>query len=73
MIRILIPSAAFEAIAATLPRGSVAYEPEMNAKCERLIWVEAFALSRLTAMRGLGESYSDVILRPVEIEAQGGR
>ena len=73
MIRIAITAEAFEAIAATLPRGSVAYEPELNAQGERLIWVEAFALRRLTAMRGLSESYSDVILRVVEMEAEKRR
>ena len=35
LIRISIP-AAFEAIAATLQLGSVGYEPELNAKGERL-------------------------------------
>jgi predicted CopG family antitoxin len=29
-------------------------------------------VDRLDAMRGQGESYSDVILRLVEIEAKGG-
>ena len=37
MIKIAITEAAFEAIASTLPLGSVAYEPELNAKGERLI------------------------------------
>ena len=63
MIRISITPAAFEAIAATLPLGSVGYESKLNAKGERLIWLEAAVLNRLRAMRGLGESYSDVILR----------
>ena len=30
----------FDAICATLPLGSGAYEPEVNAKGERLIWIE---------------------------------
>ena len=30
-------------------------------------------LGRLTAMRGPGESYSDVILRLVEIDARGSK
>ena len=29
----------FDAICATLPLGSGAYEPEVNAKSERLIWI----------------------------------
>jgi hypothetical protein len=45
VIRIAISQAAFEAIAATLPLGSVG-----------------------RAMRGPGESYSDVILRLVKID-----
>jgi hypothetical protein len=32
MIRIAITSAAFDAIAATLPLGSVGYEPEQTAQ-----------------------------------------
>lgn len=35
MIRIAITQAAFEAIAATLPLGSVGYENETNEKGER--------------------------------------
>jgi hypothetical protein len=31
---------AFEAIAATLPPGSVGYDPEANEQGERLIWLE---------------------------------
>jgi hypothetical protein len=47
---------AFEAIAATLPLGSVAFEPEISAKGERAIWVERAAVDKLAAMRGPGES-----------------
>ncbi len=63
MIRIAITPAAFEAIAATLPLGSVGYEPNLTSKGERLIWLAAAVVDRLQAMRGPGESYSDVILR----------
>ena len=42
MTRISITGAAFEAIAATLPLGSVRYEREPDAKGERLIWIERF-------------------------------
>ena len=35
-----------------------------------MIWLEAAVADRLTAMRGPGESYSDVILRLIELEAQ---
>jgi hypothetical protein len=41
----------------------VADEPEANAKGERTVWLEEVWVDRLRAMRGPGESYSDVILR----------
>ena len=63
MVRIAITVAAFEAIGQTLPLGSVAVEPEANAKGERLIWLEDAMADRLGAMRGPSETYSDVILR----------
>jgi hypothetical protein len=63
MIRIAISEAAFEAIAKTLPLGSVGFENEVNKKGERLIWLYAAVVNRLAAMRGPGESYNDVILR----------
>jgi hypothetical protein len=40
VIKIAISQAAFDAIAATLPLGSVGYENETNEKGERLIWLE---------------------------------
>jgi hypothetical protein len=69
LIRIAISVAAYEAICATLPLGSVAVEAEANERGERLIWLEAAMVDRLGAMRRPGESYSDVSLRLVEIEA----
>lgn len=54
MIRIAISAAAFEAIARTLPLGSVGYEAEANEQGERLIWLEAAMADRLGAMRGPG-------------------
>lgn len=68
MIRIAITAAAFDAISATLPLGSVGFEGEASEKGERLIWVEASVAERLRAMRGPSESYSDVILRLVQLE-----
>ena len=67
MTRIAITVEAYQALVATPPLGSVAYEPEPNAKGERLIWLEEVWLSKLNAMRKPGESYSDVILRLVEL------
>jgi hypothetical protein len=63
IFRIAISVEAFEAIARTLPLGSVAVEPEPNAKGEREIWLDDAMVDRLGAMRGPGESYSDVIMR----------
>ncbi len=63
MIRIAISQAAFEAIAATLPFGSVGYENAVDDKGNRLVWLPAAVVDRLKALRGPGESYSDVILR----------
>lgn len=58
MFRIAITAAGFEAIAATLPRGSVGYENATNEQGERLIWLEPNVVNRLRAMRGPGERYS---------------
>jgi hypothetical protein len=69
MIRIAISEPAFEAIARTLPLGSVGYENETNERSERLIWLDHAVVARLKAMRRPGESYSDVIVRLVEAEA----
>jgi len=68
VIKIAISVEAFEAIAATLPFGSVVYENQINERGERLIWLEPNVINRLRAMRSAGESYSDVILRPVKTE-----
>jgi hypothetical protein len=58
-----------DAIAATMPIGSVGYENKLNEKGERLIWLDPGVVDRLRSLRGPGESYSDVILR---LAAEGG-
>jgi hypothetical protein len=63
MIGIKITEAAFEAINATMPLGSVGFEREADADDERTIWLEPNMLDKLRALRGPGESYSDVIIR----------
>jgi hypothetical protein len=63
MIRTAITVEVFEAIAKTLPLGSVGYEAEPNERGERLIWLEDAMADRLGAMRGPGEDYSAVILQ----------
>ena len=69
MVRMAISQAAFEAIAKTLPLGSVGFENKTNEKGERLIWLDRAVVDRLRALRGPGESYSDVILR---LASEGG-
>jgi len=69
MIRIAISVEAYEAIARTLPLGSVAVEAEANERAERYVWLEAAMADRLGAMREPGESYSDVILRIAGLES----
>jgi hypothetical protein len=71
MIRIAITQAAFDALCATLPLGSVGYENATNERGERLIWLDHGVVARLRAMRGPGESYSDVILRLVASSGSG--
>ena len=67
MIRITITPAAFEAIAATLPFGSVGVvERDPDVEGERQVWLDRAVVDRLSAARGPGESYSDVILRLVK-------
>jgi hypothetical protein len=65
MIRITITAAAFEAIAATLPT-SVGVDTRRAPNGEIYIWLEPRFVDRLRALRGPGESYSDVILRLTE-------
>ena len=71
MIRIAITAAAFDAIEATLPLGSVGFEPKPDGKGERLIWLEPATVNRLGAMRGPGETYSEVIMQLVGMEGAG--
>jgi hypothetical protein len=68
MVRIAISIEAFEALASTIPFGNIGFEPELNAKGERLIWIEHVWADKLSGLRGPGESYSDVILRLVALK-----
>jgi hypothetical protein len=63
MIRIAISAEAFEALASTIPLGSVLFEKELDANGQCHVRLNRAVVSRLKAMRGPGESYSDVILR----------
>jgi hypothetical protein len=73
VVRIAVTKAAFEAIASTLPLGSVGYESEANEGGERTVWLDDVWVDKLSAMRGPGESYSDVILRIAGQEALATR
>jgi hypothetical protein len=66
VIRIAISEEAFVAIVATLQFGSIDYESVAGG---RFIWLEETWLNQLDAIRMPGESYSDVILWLVELEA----
>ena len=41
----------------------MSFENKANAKGERYVWLEPAVVDRLRALRGPGESYSEVILR----------
>ena len=60
---IAITQAAFNAIARTMPFGSVNFEAGVDDKGERYIWLPRAVVDRLRSLRGPGESFSDVILR----------
>jgi hypothetical protein len=64
MIRLAITSAAFDAMAETLPLGFAMYEAKATADGGWFIWLEKGALSRLNALRPAGRG-----LRMAEIEA----
>jgi hypothetical protein len=55
-------AAAFEAIRATLP-SSVGVEENRAPNGDYFIWLDPRYVDRLRALRGPGESYSDVIMR----------
>jgi hypothetical protein len=52
MVRIAITAEAFEAIAATMPLGSVGYENATNERGERLIWLDRAVVERLRSLGG---------------------
>ncbi len=63
MVRLSITPAAFTEIDSTLPLGSVGSEADPGEKGEWVICLEAVVVERIAALRGPGESFSDVILR----------
>jgi len=71
MIRIALTEAAYDAIASTLPKGAARW-PMQRELDQCFIQVEAAVVDRMRSMRTSGESYSNVILRLVGLESQGG-
>ena len=70
MIRLVLTEGAYDAIASTLPKGSARWPMQRDqGKC--FIQVEAAVVDRMRAMRRPGESYSQVILRLVELDPAG--
>jgi hypothetical protein len=63
MIRIAITAEAFDAIAKTMPLGSVSFERHPADDGQRLIWLDASHVAKLKSLRRPGESMSDVIMR----------
>jgi hypothetical protein len=71
MIRIAISPAALEAIAQTLREETVLHIDRRGGQC--FIHLNEATIDRLGAMRGPGESYSDVIMRIAGQEALAPR
>lgn len=62
VIRIAITPVAYAAIAQALP-SSVGIERERTQNGDIYIWLDPGVATKLKALRGPGQSYSDVILR----------
>jgi hypothetical protein len=62
LVRIFVTEEAFEAIKATLPVGTVAFELEVT-KGLRSVWVEQAVVDKLARMRRPDETFSHVIMR----------
>jgi hypothetical protein len=67
MIRLGLTDAVYDAIASTLPKGTARW-PMQREQGQCFIQVEAAVVDRMRAMRRPGESYSEVILRLVELK-----
>jgi hypothetical protein len=67
MIRVVLTDEAYDAIASTLPKGAARW-PMQRERGQCFIQVEAAVVDRMRAMRRPGESYSEVILKLVELE-----
>jgi hypothetical protein len=67
MIRVVLTDEAYDAIASTLPKGAARW-PMQRDRGQCFIQVEAAVVDRMRAMRRPGETYSEVILRLVELK-----
>ena len=67
MIRVALTDAAYDSIASTLPKGAARW-PMQRDRGQCFIQVEAAVVDGTRAMRRPGESYSQFILRLVELE-----
>jgi hypothetical protein len=72
MIRIALTEATFDVIASALPKGAARW-PMQRQGDQCFIQVEAAVVDRMRAIRRPCESYSDVILRLVEIDGARNR
>jgi hypothetical protein len=63
MIGITVAAEAYSAIKATLPADTQTWPTRPGDLGDGVIWPDQAVLDRIDAMRGPGESYSDVILR----------
>jgi hypothetical protein len=73
VIRIAITPAAYEAIERMLALGTVAAEPQVSEKGERLISLEPRWVDRLNSIRGSGQSYSVDALAAGELRHEVAR
>jgi hypothetical protein len=68
VIRIVISLAAYEAIAASLPKGYEARPPDRVKLGQGVgVWLNPRTVAALRMARGTGEGYSEVILRLFEV------
>jgi hypothetical protein len=63
MVGITITAEAYAAIKATLPGDTQTWPTNPSDQGDVIIWLDQPTVDRLDALRGHGESYSDVIMR----------
>jgi hypothetical protein len=72
MIEITINAAAYKAVLTTLRDGLLVLPARRIATGDYLAHLDEKTVTRLAKMREPGESYSDVILRLADLEAERG-